>query len=166
MGDTKGVVKTRMLDDSKLMRKYVITNQSLVLTLIFAAFLFVSMASLELETLRGYNMKPESTFHMSGHLKSSKSHTGLLPPLGGKLPRNLSATLWWPCSRYMVCFSSTWKLYWFRHNQIRHPSLLMIFLYFLKIKPPLVICFVPLWLVFSSASIWSQKSICAYLLAQ
>jgi hypothetical protein len=49
MADTKGTVQSRLLDDSKLSAK---------------------MASQELETQRGYNMKPESTFHLP-HLNSS-----------------------------------------------------------------------------------------------
>jgi hypothetical protein len=44
MTETKSTVKTRMLDDSKLLKK---------------------MASLELQTLRGFTMTPESTFYQS-----------------------------------------------------------------------------------------------------
>lgn len=50
MGDTKGVIETRRLEESKMVKK---------------------MGSLELELLRGYNMNPESTFHQSRHASDS-----------------------------------------------------------------------------------------------
>jgi hypothetical protein len=44
MGDTKTIVKTKKYEDSKLTRK---------------------VSSLELENIRGYTLKPDSTFHQT-----------------------------------------------------------------------------------------------------
>lgn len=45
MGDTKNVIQGRRMEESKMTKK---------------------MGSLELEILRGFNLRPESTFHQSG----------------------------------------------------------------------------------------------------
>ena len=53
MNLTQGIVFSRRIDDSKFQKK---------------------MASEHLETLRGFNLKPESTFHQSrGHSKTASS---------------------------------------------------------------------------------------------
>ena len=50
MGEIKGTVTTRMQDDAKLYR---------------------TMATMELQTIRGFGMQPETTFHQSKTLKNS-----------------------------------------------------------------------------------------------
>jgi hypothetical protein len=46
MGDSKGVVQGRRIEEAKLLRK---------------------IGSIELETLRGFSLKPESTFHQTNN---------------------------------------------------------------------------------------------------
>ena len=66
MNLTQGIVFQRRIDDSKFQRK---------------------MASAQMELLRGYNLKPESTFRQSrtqGGDEERPSHGTTFPPLGTK----------------------------------------------------------------------------------
>lgn len=80
MGETKGIVEARMMDDSRLLR---------------------SMATKELEMQRGYQMGPESTYHMpaiggasgEGSRRFRGADTTAQPKGSVKLPRNLNSTV-------------------------------------------------------------------------